>query len=116
MLSSAAVRLIEGYRRHVSPRRRQSCAHRVLYGSRSCSEFGRDAFACTGFIQASISLFRRLRACQRSAVLLSTHHEPTESNLGDSRNLRDEFKDSCACWPALIGFAPRDFRSRADEH
>ena len=112
MLSSAAVRLIEGYRSYVSPRRQQGCAHRVLHRGRSCSEFGRDAFASVGFVQALVALFRRLRACQYSAALLSTHHEPNDSDPGDSGNLRDEFKESCACWPAFIGFAPRDLPSR----
>ncbi len=70
VLRRAAAGCIGGYQRHLSPRKGFHCAHRVLHGGESCSQFAKTAILERG-IFASLSLAReRFRECNSASRTL----------------------------------------------
>lgn len=56
--------LIGFYRRHISPYKGFSCAHRVLCGGMSCSEFALNQFQTKDPFRAYKETRTRMRACK----------------------------------------------------
>jgi putative component of membrane protein insertase Oxa1/YidC/SpoIIIJ protein YidD len=65
-----AVRLINRYRLTVSQRKQFACAHRILYGGDSCSQFGLALFQEVRWYTAVRRLAIRLQACSVAARVL----------------------------------------------
>ena len=63
-----AALLIRVYQRYLSPLKGYSCAHRVLYGNESCSQYVKQAILKQGLSDAWPSSRQRFRDC-RSAYL-----------------------------------------------
>jgi putative component of membrane protein insertase Oxa1/YidC/SpoIIIJ protein YidD len=62
-LRSIAVLLIGGYQRHLSPRKGYSCAHRIVHGGESCSEYVKNVLADKSLFEATLLAKRRFKAC-----------------------------------------------------
>ncbi len=69
-LDGLAVAAIAGYQRYISPRKGFVCAHRVLHGGESCSEFLKQVTRTEGFWKAIQSLRPRFRACRAAGKWL----------------------------------------------
>ncbi len=67
-LKPSSLVAIEGYQRFVSPHKGYRCAHGVLYGGPSCSEFGKRALRDYGLAGGLILLRQQFRDCHDAAV------------------------------------------------
>jgi putative component of membrane protein insertase Oxa1/YidC/SpoIIIJ protein YidD len=70
MLSNLAIGAIAVYQRWASPRKGFACAHRILHGDRSCSQFAREVCRQQGFFVALRRLRSRFAECRRAAIAL----------------------------------------------
>ena len=79
-----AVLAIEGYQKHLSPYKGYGCAHRVLHGGLSCSEFGKQAIQAQGLVGGLVLLHGRFQACHQAALTIRSGSCPsTEPLAGD---------------------------------
>lgn len=62
--------LIRGYQRHLSPRKRFTCAHLVAHGGTSCSAAVRRIVGRRGVVRGVVPTAVRFVACYRAALLL----------------------------------------------
>ena len=82
-LRQLAVASISGYQKHISPIKGFSCAHRVLYGGDSCSQYIKGAIAKLGLFGAIKASRRRFAACKRANQILKARFS-SESGSEDS--------------------------------
>jgi len=82
-LRQLAVASISGYQKHISPRKGFSCAHRVLYGGESCSQYIKGAIAKLGWFGAIKASRRRFAAGKRANQILKARFS-SESGSEDS--------------------------------
>jgi putative component of membrane protein insertase Oxa1/YidC/SpoIIIJ protein YidD len=61
---------IRAYQRHVSPRKRFTCAHLVARGGQSCSAAVRGIVADRGVVRGAVPTLARFYACYQAAALL----------------------------------------------
>ncbi|WP_265262657.1 membrane protein insertion efficiency factor YidD [Spirulina subsalsa] len=94
MTRKTGVILIGGYQKYLSPHKGFSCAHRVLYGSESCSQYVKKMLIEQD-LQSAISLSReRFGRCKTAKIILRSE------TLEEKR--RREKKNSsgdCGCSP-----------------
>jgi putative component of membrane protein insertase Oxa1/YidC/SpoIIIJ protein YidD len=62
-----AMALITGYQRYISPHKGFSCAHRVVHGGLSCSEYVKRALLTHGFKDGSRLTRQRFAECAAAA-------------------------------------------------
>lgn len=65
-----AVIAISGYQRFISPHKGFSCAHRVLYGCDSCSQYFKRVIAEEGIITAIAKAKGRFQECREANEIL----------------------------------------------
>lgn len=70
---------IAGYQKHISPRKGFSCAHRLLYGGESCSQYVKRTIAYKGLLAAIEASRQRFQACKEANRILSARIENSES-------------------------------------
>ena len=63
----AVASCIGGYQKHLSPHKGFHCAHRVLHGGESCSQFAKTAILQRGVLAALPLARERFRACGLAA-------------------------------------------------
>jgi putative component of membrane protein insertase Oxa1/YidC/SpoIIIJ protein YidD len=63
MASKLAVAAITGYQRYISPHKGFRCAHRMLHGGESCSQFIKRHVERKGLLNALKEAPERFRAC-----------------------------------------------------
>lgn len=66
IIDRAAIAAIAGYQRHLSPHKGFSCAHRIVYGGDSCSQYIKRAIAKQGLITAIRLSQQRFADCKAS--------------------------------------------------
>jgi len=81
-MSNAATRLIVIYRNYLSSYKGFSCAHRVLKGSSSCSEYGLKCTERYGVLMGSRLTLRRLLDCRE------VHQKWVQSQEKDDDGIR----------------------------
>lgn len=59
-----AVSLISGYQKFLSPHKGFSCAHRVLYGGESCSQYFKSVVSEDGIFTAISNAKNRFQECR----------------------------------------------------
>jgi putative component of membrane protein insertase Oxa1/YidC/SpoIIIJ protein YidD len=64
------VTAITGYQKHISPHKGFACAHRVLHGGESCSQYFKRVIAHDGFRAALIKSRERFQACKQANQIL----------------------------------------------
>ncbi|MBD2316868.1 membrane protein insertion efficiency factor YidD [Phormidium tenue] len=67
-----AVTAISGYQKFISPHKGFSCAHRVLYGCDSCSQYFKRVIAEEGIIQAIANAKGRFQECREANEILKS--------------------------------------------
>lgn len=77
---------ITGYQKHISPHKGFICAHRVLHGGESCSEYIKSVIAKEGLRTAVVKSRVRFQACKQANAILRAHIENTEPTQQDIRD------------------------------
>ncbi len=85
---------IEWYQVYLSPRKGFCCAHRVLHGTDSCSEWIKRLVLRVGVIRAVPLSIRRFRSCNEAYEILSQNYSKNKAIQND--NEEKEFED-CPC-------------------
>ncbi|MEH1939963.1 MAG: membrane protein insertion efficiency factor YidD [Nostoc sp.] len=71
-LSTAAI---TGYQKHISPHKGFACAHRILYGGESCSQYIKRVVAKEGLKAAFVNSRERFQACKQANQILRVQIE-----------------------------------------
>ena len=69
-----AIALIGGYQKHISPRKGFSCAHRLLHGGESCSQYIKRLIAREGLFAAHRASRERFRTCREANQILQARY------------------------------------------
>lgn len=98
-----AVSMIHGYRRWISPYKGFRCAHHVVYGCGSCSDYGLEVFQSDPFLEAWSKLKERLKACRTAKQIYQSQSQETEEErrrrLNQNQPQRSGWADGCDCEP-----------------
>ena len=106
--SHVAATLIVGYQRYLSPLKGFSCAHRVLHGSESCSQYVKRTILERGLSDAWPDSRQRFRDCRSAYLTLmasrNDQDRPEYEGLDDDRNKNnrnsrfcDSLSSNCGC-------------------
>jgi putative component of membrane protein insertase Oxa1/YidC/SpoIIIJ protein YidD len=90
----AGIVAITGYQKHISPHKGFVCAHRVLYGGESCSQYIKRVITEDGFKALLIKSRRRFQACLQANRIL-------RSAGGGNASLREASLRDAARMPTL---------------
>ncbi|MBN3877117.1 MULTISPECIES: membrane protein insertion efficiency factor YidD [unclassified Nostoc] len=71
---------ITGYQKHISPHKGFACAHRILYGGESCSQYIKRVVAKEGLKVAFVNSRERFQACKEANQILRMHSENSEES------------------------------------
>ncbi len=94
----AADAACRAYQRHLSPRKRWACAHRVHHGGDSCSGAVRTLLLQRGLLGALAPTAGRFLACYRAAAALrALGAVPGPAMAGGAQGV-------CCCGPIPIPF------------
>ncbi|OUL22818.1 hypothetical protein BV378_23145 [Nostoc sp. RF31YmG] len=74
----ASIFAITGYQKHISPHKGFVCAHRMLYGGDSCSQYIKRVIAEDGFKALLTKCRRRFQACKQANRILRSQAENSE--------------------------------------
>ncbi|MCA6612112.1 MAG: membrane protein insertion efficiency factor YidD [Pseudanabaena sp. M158S2SP1A06QC] len=74
-----AVTTIAGYQRFISPHKGFSCAHRVLYGCESCSQYFKRVIAEDGILVAIANVKGRFQECREANEILKARRTKCQS-------------------------------------
>ncbi len=86
-----AVVAIGWYQVYLSPRKGFCCAHRVLHGNSSCSEWIKRLIIRVGLIRTIPLAIRRFRSCFEAYEMLSQHN--SENKVANNDNEEKEFEE-----------------------
>lgn len=90
-IDAIAIATITGYQRYLSPHKGFACAHRVLHGGLSCSEYAKKAIAQFGLFQAVSLSKQRFRACKQAKLTLNAQNpqSPPKPKKDQQQNCGD---------------------------
>ncbi|HEX8463210.1 MAG TPA: membrane protein insertion efficiency factor YidD [Abditibacterium sp.] len=120
------VLLIGGYQTHLSPRKGWKCAHRVLHGGESCSQWVKTEVARRGCLAAWPSIRARFAECKTAAQTLhsatsqdqstqSSQESTSQPNRKSRRESRGHKCDWCdPCLPHDLPCSPTVFMRIGD--
>gem|GEM_PF-5376803 len=90
-LRSVLMAIIVSYQRYLSPRKGYSCAHRIVHGGDSCSQYVKKTLADKNLFESTLLAKKRFEACNtvytssknrfaesRGSVMASVGPDPTE--------------------------------------
>src|SRR6478672_7796472 len=83
-IRQVATASISGYQRYISPHKGFSCAHRLLYGSESCSQFVKRTISQYGLIDGIKASRRRFQACRAANQILRAKLYQVQSSEPES--------------------------------
>jgi putative component of membrane protein insertase Oxa1/YidC/SpoIIIJ protein YidD len=84
------VAAITGYQKHISPHKGFICAHRVLCGGESCSQYIKRVVAQDGFQAAFVKSRERFQACkQANQILHAAKRQPRRSQSEEEQEESD---------------------------
>ena len=72
---SLAVTAITGYQKFISPHKGFACAHRVLYGCESCSQYFKRVIAEEGIVTAIANAKERFQECRAANEILKQRRQ-----------------------------------------
>ena len=75
-----AVIVISGYQKFLSPHKGFCCAHRVLYGCDSCSQYFKRVIAEEGIVMAIANARGRFQECREANEILKRRKEKCRAN------------------------------------
>lgn len=79
-LRQTAATAIAGYQKHLSPRKGFSCAHRLLHGGESCSQYTKRVILEQGLLAAIPATRQRFQACKAANQVLQAQRQPPHRN------------------------------------
>lgn len=82
---SLAVTAIAGYQKFISPHKGFSCAHRVLYGCESCSQYFKRVIAEDGILSAIANAKGRFQECREANEILKSRRAKCRARRAASR-------------------------------
>lgn len=93
--------MITGYQKFLSPHKGFSCAHRILYGEESCSQYVKRAVREHGLRQAVLMSRDRFQACKAAHQILRSRFSQEEDERDRlrrnvDRNCNNESCNNCA--------------------
>ncbi|MEN8446983.1 MAG: membrane protein insertion efficiency factor YidD [Cyanobacteria bacterium J06555_13] len=93
LLTIVASKLIRGYQKYLSPYKGYHCAHRVLHGGDSCSQYIKTQIEDVGVFKATPLAFSRFQACKHSSIALKrrSHFSARTSGTPLPKNVEDFF-------------------------
>jgi putative component of membrane protein insertase Oxa1/YidC/SpoIIIJ protein YidD len=71
LFRQSLIESIAAYQKHLSPRKGFSCAHRLLHGDRSCSDYAKAILASQTLGAAAPLIYQRFKQCAESSRSLS---------------------------------------------
>lgn len=74
-----AIRAIAGYQQHLSPLKGFSCAHRLLHGGVSCSQYTKQIIAQEGLAAALHKSRQRFQECKQANQILRMRLSASEN-------------------------------------
>lgn len=74
-----AIRAIAGYQKHLSPLKGFSCAHRLLHGGVSCSQYTKQIIAQEGLAAALHKSRQRFQECKQANQILRMRLSASEN-------------------------------------
>ncbi len=102
VVTKATHYAIRNYQRYISPYKGFSCAHRVLHGGESCSEYFRQLVARDDLSQAVARFQQRLGDCHQAHQMLRLQRQrayamegaepPEDDSAADDRPLGDRHR------------------------
>ena len=95
-----AITSIRGYQKHISPRKGFSCAHRLLHGGDSCSQYVKRMIAQDGLTAAIKASRQRFQACQEANQILRARYYSSarnENNYNPDRKNKPAQRCTEAC-------------------
>jgi putative component of membrane protein insertase Oxa1/YidC/SpoIIIJ protein YidD len=87
------VSAITVYQQHISPHKGFACAHRVLYGDESCSQYFKRVIAENGFRAALMRSRQRFQACKQAHTILRAQAEKQPPKPENPNNERLDCND-----------------------
>lgn len=108
---------ITGYQKYISPHKGFVCAHRVLYGGESCSQYIKRVIAEDGFKALLTKSRKRFQACKQANRILRSqaeNSEPTENEEGANLHLPKRVLGKTAKKSSLSGGNSTDCVDCAD--
>ncbi|MDB9514906.1 membrane protein insertion efficiency factor YidD [Kamptonema animale CS-326] len=87
-----AVASITGYQKYISPKKGFSCAHRVLYGGESCSQYIKGAIAQRGLSQGLKAARHRFAACKNANKILKARYNSQSNHENPNSQDNDRAK------------------------
>ncbi|OUL33392.1 hypothetical protein BV372_17050 [Nostoc sp. T09] len=88
----ASIVAITGYQKHISPHKGFVCAHRVLYGGESCSQYIKRIIAEDGFKGLLSKSRRRFQACKQANRILRSQADNSGPTEDEEPNLHSSKK------------------------
>jgi putative component of membrane protein insertase Oxa1/YidC/SpoIIIJ protein YidD len=76
----ASIVAITGYQKYLSPHKGFVCAHRVLYGGESCSQYIKRVITQDGFPAILTKSRRRFQACKQANRILKSQAQNSEAS------------------------------------
>ncbi|MTJ07671.1 membrane protein insertion efficiency factor YidD [Anabaena sp. UHCC 0204] len=73
-----SIKAITGYQRYISPHKGFRCAHRVLHGGESCSQYVKRVIADDGLKAAFVKSQARFQACKQANQIWRSQIENPE--------------------------------------
>lgn len=92
---NTAVAMITGYQKFLSPHKGFSCAHRILYGEESCSQYVKRAVREHGLRQAVLMSRDRFQACKTAHQILRSRFSQEEDERDRIRRNADHTCNTC---------------------
>ncbi|MBU7586770.1 MAG: membrane protein insertion efficiency factor YidD [Nostoc sp. TH1S01] len=74
---------VNGYQKHISPYKGFACAHRILHGDESCSQYIKRVIAQEGLRVALIKSRIRFQACKQANLILRSQFHNSESSASE---------------------------------
>ena len=68
LLRSVAIVFIKCYQHYISPIKGYSCAHRIVYGGPSCSEYVKNTLTNTNLFESTLLTRQRFRDCKTAYI------------------------------------------------
>lgn len=89
-LRSGAIATIGGYQRHISPRKGYSCAHRLVHGGDSCSQYVKKMLADKSLFEATLLARKRFKECNIAYLSSKNRNVDSTGSVRVSVGLNEE--------------------------
>lgn len=97
-LRLVAIGIIGFYQRHLSQRKGYSCAHRIVHGGQSCSEYVKIVLADKSLLESTVLARQRFRECNIANI-------SSKNRIAESRDLAmgpGGETEICGCFVAIF--------------